>query len=228
MWKVIQGLNATLDANSSNEARSHNGRTITDIRSKANVFINHYDTVSKLNVSQFDRDTNRQFKKRLHAPSVDDESCAPLLIGELQSAIKRMKSKGAAGPENIPPSFLKSLGPMALQESLSIFKSLFSVAHCLQIWRVATTIPLIKARKSPSEVTSFRLISFTSCVIKLLQCFPADRVHYNVKIYNMFSRFQTGFHRGWSCEDQITQIVQPIEDGFQHRLMKCCLPRRKI
>ena len=25
---------------------------------------------------------------------------------------------------------------------------------------------------------------------------------------------------GWSCEDQITQIVQAIEDGFQQRLMK--------
>ena len=41
MWKVIQGLNSTPDANSPNEATSHNGRTITDIKSKANVFINH-------------------------------------------------------------------------------------------------------------------------------------------------------------------------------------------
>ena len=221
MWKVVQGLSATLDANSPNEARSHNGRTITDIKSKANVFINHYARVRKLNVSQFDRDTNRQFKKHLHAPSIDDESCAPLLMGELQSAIKRMKSKGAAGPENIPPSFLKSLGPMALQELLSIFNSSFSVAHCPQIWRVATTIPLLKARKSPSEVTSFHLISFTPCVVKLLECFPEDRLHYIGEIHNMSSRFQTGFHKEWSCEDQITQIVQAIEDGFQHRLMKC-------
>ena len=36
MWKVIQGLNGTPDANSPNEAMSHNGRTITDIKSKAN------------------------------------------------------------------------------------------------------------------------------------------------------------------------------------------------
>ena len=37
MWKVIQGLNGTPHANSPNEAISHNGRTITDIKSKANV-----------------------------------------------------------------------------------------------------------------------------------------------------------------------------------------------
>ena len=37
----------------------------------------------------------------------------------------------------------------------------------------------------------------------------------------MFSRFQAGFHKGRSCEDQITRIVQAIEDGFQQRSMKC-------
>ena len=108
MWML------TPDANSPNEAISHKGRTITDIKSKANVFINHYARVSKLNMSQSDRDTNRQFKKSIKVPSADDESCAPLLMSGLQSAIKKMKGKGAARPGNIPPSFLKTLGPLAL------------------------------------------------------------------------------------------------------------------
>ena len=37
-------------------------------------------------------------------------------MGELVSAIKKKKGKGAAGPDNIPPLFLKSLGPLAVQE----------------------------------------------------------------------------------------------------------------
>ena len=36
----------------------------------------------------------------------------------------------------------------------------------------------------------------------------------------MFSRFQAGFRKGRSCEDQITRIVQAIEDGFQQRPMQ--------
>ena len=39
MCRVIQGLNGTRDANSPNEAMSLNGQTITDIKSKANIFI---------------------------------------------------------------------------------------------------------------------------------------------------------------------------------------------
>ena len=58
MWKVIQGLNGTPDANSPNEAMSHNGRTITDTKSKANVFINHYARVNKLKMLQSNRDIN--------------------------------------------------------------------------------------------------------------------------------------------------------------------------
>ena len=37
----------------------------------------------------------------------------------------------------------------------------------------------------------------------------------------MFSRFQAGFGKDRSCEDQITRIVQAIEDGFQQRPMQC-------
>ena len=59
MWKVIQGLNGTPETNSPNKAMSHSGWIITDIKSKANVFINHYARISKLNMSQSDRDTNR-------------------------------------------------------------------------------------------------------------------------------------------------------------------------
>ena len=51
MWKVIQDLNGTPDANTPNEAISHEGRTITDIKSKANIFIKHYTWVNKLNMS---------------------------------------------------------------------------------------------------------------------------------------------------------------------------------
>ena len=102
MWKIIQGLNGTPDANSQNEAMSHNSQTITDIKSKANIFINHYARVSKLNMSQTDCDINQQLKKHLNAPSVSNESCIPLQMGGLLSAIKKMKGKGAAGPNNIP------------------------------------------------------------------------------------------------------------------------------
>ena len=81
MWKVIQTLNGTPDTNSPSEVMPHNGCTITNI--KANIFVNHYGSVSKLNMSKADHDLNCHFKKQLDAPSIDDESCASFQMDEL-------------------------------------------------------------------------------------------------------------------------------------------------
>ena len=142
-------------------------------------------------------------------------------MSKLQSAIKKIKGKGAAGPDNIPLSFLKSPSPLALQELFSIFNSSFSLANCPQMWRVAPIIPLLKAGAFPSKVALFHPISLTSCVVKLLECILANRLYYIAETNNMFSWSQAGFHKGQSCEDQITRIVQVIEDGFQQCPMQC-------
>ena len=115
---------------------------------------------------QVNEDLKHQFKERLNAPSADDEICAPLQMGELLSTIKKMKCKDAASPDSITPKFLKSLGPLALQELLSIFNSFYSLAHCPHL-EVPTIIPLLKAGKYPSGVASFCPISLRSCVVKL-------------------------------------------------------------
>ena len=52
VWKVIWGLNRTPDTTSPNEAMSHNSRTITDTKFKANIFIIHYASVSKLHMTR--------------------------------------------------------------------------------------------------------------------------------------------------------------------------------
>ena len=89
--------------------------------------------------------------------------------------------KGAANLDNIPPSFFKSLGPLALQELLSIFNSSFpscTLSTFRITYHVAIIIPLLKAGKSPTEVASFHLIDLTSCVVKLLEYILPYRLYY--------------------------------------------------
>ena len=60
----------------------------------------------------------------------------------------------------------------------------------------------------------------TSCVVRLLERILADLLYHIDETSNMFSRFQAGFRKARSCEDQITRIVREIEDGFQQLPMK--------
>ena len=221
MWGIIKSLNGTPDTNSPNEAMKHNGRLITNPKKKADIFLQHYAKVSKLTFSKEERDENRRLKKALSTPTVpEDGSCSNFKLAELERAIAKMKKKGAAGPDDIPPTFLKALGPSGLAELLAIFNVSFNSADCPQIWRNAIIIPLLKSGKAASELASYRPVSLTSCVVKILERMIAERLYYLAETKGWLSRLQAGFRKGRSCEDQILRIVQSIDDGFQQKPMK--------
>ena len=88
----------------------------------------HYASVSKLEFTKEDRIINRELKKRLS--NEDEQPPTSFSMRELKRAISKMKTKGAAGPDDIPPSFLKALGDKSLQVLLDIFNSSFHLADC--------------------------------------------------------------------------------------------------
>ena len=89
--------------------------------------------------------TQCEFQQEInvHSPFADNKCCSELTVGELTSAIPKMKRKGADGPDDIPPTFLKVLGPITLRELLQIFNASCLYADCPRIWRVATIIPIL-------------------------------------------------------------------------------------
>ena len=73
------------------------------------------------------------FKNRIGSPSTDNKSYSKLTMDDLTSAIHKMKHKGDDSPDGIPPTFLKALSPIALQELLEIFNTLFLYVDCPRI-----------------------------------------------------------------------------------------------
>ena len=106
----------------------------------------------------------------------NEESLTPLSMNEMKTAIKKMKRKGSPGGDDIPPSFIKELGEKALTELLDIFNDSLVHADLSQVWRHAIVIPLLKSGKPASEIASFRPISLTSCVVKLMERMIAERL----------------------------------------------------
>ena len=220
MWQFIKSLNGTPSTNSPNEALVVKGETITSNRAKADKFIEQYADVSRLKFTKEERDENREVKKLLGMHTANDESTIEFDMVELETALKKMRLKGAPGGDDIPPSFLKALGPLAKVELLGIFNQSFSEGYTPQAWRYATIIPLLKSGKPPGSLASFRPVSLTSCVVKTLERMISARLYQLAESRGMFSHLQAGFRKGRSCEDQILKVVQSIEDGFQARKME--------
>ena len=82
---------------------------------------------------------------------------------------------------------------------------------------MALIIPLLKAVKSPSDMASFRPISLTSCVVKVIERMHAERIYHLAEKNEWIADIQAGFRKGHSCTDQIIRVCQGIEDGFQQK-----------
>ena len=221
-WGIVKSLNGSPATNARNEAMKHNGKTITSDKRKADIFLSHYAAVSRLKFDKSERAVNRSLKKLLRKRPQGPiaQSCAAFSMFELDQAIQSMRGKGAAGPDDIPPAFLKSLGPCGKQELLNIFNQSLGSEMCPQIWRLAIIIPLLKAKKPASELGSYRPISLTSCIAKLLERMMANRIYHLAETNKWIHPSQAGFRKGRSCEDQITRVVQSIWDGFNASPMK--------
>jgi len=98
-------------------AGRHKGRVKTSNKKKANIFAQHYAAVSKLNFTPKERVITRRLKKILGSLTANNLSCIQFSLEELEAAIHKMRRKEAAGPDDIPPTFLKALGPLAKKNS---------------------------------------------------------------------------------------------------------------
>ena len=74
--------------------------------------------------------------------------------------------------------------------------------------------PLLKDGKDPKFTTSYRPISLTSCLGKILEKIIADRLIYVLESKLQLNPNQAGFRQGRSTTDQVLKLVQSVIDRF--------------
>ncbi len=58
--------------------------------------------MNRLSFDKPDRTQARHLKKALQLPTAAESWCSPFTFGGLETAMHAMRSKGAAGPDDIP------------------------------------------------------------------------------------------------------------------------------
>ena len=77
-------------------------------------------------------------------------------------------------------------------------------------------IPMHKPGKAKTEATSYRPISLTSCMVKLLERIINTRLKWFLETEKLLVPQQAGFREHKYTEDETTYPAQKI-DGFQRR-----------
>ncbi|GFS07811.1 RNA-directed DNA polymerase from mobile element jockey [Elysia marginata] len=88
---------------------------------------------------------------------------------ELEDALKVMQNGRSPGPDNITNEMLAHLGFQAKRKILGLFNTSWKTGLVPSNWRKAILMPILKVGKPKNKGNSYRPISLTSCMCKLME-----------------------------------------------------------
>ena len=98
-----------------------------------------------------------------------------------------------------------------------MFNRIWSGDEIPQKWRTAIIKPLLKDGKDPGITTSYRPISLTACLGKLLEKIVVDRLNHLLEEKGLLNENQAGFRRNRCTTDQVLKLVQMATDKIQSK-----------
>ena len=136
---------------------------------------------------------------------------------EMNNALTSLKMKQAPRPVDITNDMLVQLGQGARKKPLQIFNASWKHGNVPQVLRRAILVPIYKIGKPKNQPSSYRPISLTSCICKLLERIINAKLMWFLEKNNILNDGQAEFRARRSTEDQVTYLAQQIEQGFQNK-----------
>ena len=181
-----------------------------------NIFADTYKEASNIPIKPHKQKHVRTEQRKItESDDVSTVMNSPLSYEELTSALSNLKLKRSPGLDTITNEMIVNLGQPALHKLLDIFNKTWQEGTLPQIWREATMIPIHKKGKAKTEASSYRPISLTSCIVKVLERIINTRLKWFLESEKLLALGQAGFQEHHCTEDQTTYLAQEIEDGFQ-------------
>ena len=169
----------------------------------ANCFIDDYQETSTLKISHSRRhEVNDEMKRLQREEPCPEYMEQPFNMKELQEVLDDLKTNKSPGPDQITNDMIKQLGKKAKAAMLDIFNLSWKTGHVPQIWREANMIPIHKKGKDKFKTSSYRPISLTSCVGKVMERMINTRLMWHLETNNLIAKEQAGFRQNRSTEDQ--------------------------
>nr|CAH0108475.1 unnamed protein product [Daphnia galeata] len=135
---------------------------------------------------------------------------------EISNCLKNLKSK-AMGPDHIHNKMLSNLNPVNQLALTHLINILFSSGFVPHVWKRASVVPLLKSGKDPSRTDSYRPISLTSCLAKVMERAINNRLHWYLDKNKCLPKFQTGFRKNCSTMDNIIKLESSIKSAFNNQ-----------
>jgi len=135
-----------------------------------------------------------------------------ITIRELRYGMNNLKSN-AMVQDKIHNMMLKNLNREHLRD---LRNTMLHVAYVPEEWKRATVIPIRNQNKPSEEPESFRPISLTPCLGKIMQRIINRRISCTLEKNGQRFKTQAHFRKGRSTLDNIISLDHFIRQGFNH------------
>ncbi|MDW3615091.1 MAG: reverse transcriptase family protein, partial [Nitrososphaeraceae archaeon] len=138
-------------------------------------------------------------------------------INELETAIKQSKNKSSPGPDCITYEMIKHLPAESLKILLELFNKSWDTGSLAADWKEALVLPLAKYGANPSDPNSYRPISLTSVLCKILERMIANRLTWYLEQNNLLNESQSGFRKNRSTIDQLIRLHDDVNKAIHNK-----------
>ena len=125
-------------------------------------------------------------------------------ISEIRLAVKHLKCGKSAGPDGITAEHIKYGGLTVLRWLQKVFNRILSLEDIPPSLKEGIITPIYKGKgKDPLLATSYRGITISSSLSKLLELIILNRLRPFLDEMNVPDHLQTAYQKGLSCSDAI-------------------------
>ena len=215
-WKLEKIIDGNVGTSNTIAPILDGNRTITDPKEKANTIAKHLQNTSS------DNNLSANFKllKYKHAIEQQDQLKRKQLnqnpinkkytLEEFTDALYK-KSDTAAGDDTVSYSIIKNLSTNAHTQILELLNLIFISGNIPKQFKHAIVIPILKPDKDKHQAVSYRPISLTSHVGKLLETMANTRLQNYLDSKGIIHRVQSGFQKKRQTLDHLARLTTDAE-----------------
>ena len=192
-------------------------------RDKAEEFSNHFASVSSTEFLPKNEQEKREFYEKsdqFNDPLPDNSLSinSDISLQEMLDALHDLgKKKSAVGLDGLSYSLLKNLPDSWLSIFHKLLQRCWLEGEIPSVWKSSIVIPILKPGKPRIDKTSYRPISLTSHVSKVLEKIILNRLTYYCEKNDIIPPEQAGFRKGRSTTDHLVKITTNIKKQFAHK-----------